>query len=259
MNTTPRFLWPLLVMAFAALAAVSAILPSPASAQESQKMNTERNRQIIQQAFDQWSKGGRTFFQDVLAPDAVWTIKGTSPMAGTYRNRQDFMDRAVKPFADRMSTPVRPTRTQVWADGEHVIVHWDGAGQAADGAPYNNSYVWIFRMAGQRAAEVTAFLDLVPYDDVLKRVPPPKAADAKISAHAFTGMWVTADGVIRQELLDNGRYDEARGNRRSAYQGRYVVSGNRINYWDDTGFTADGTFVSKNELHHGGMVFYRRN
>lgn len=40
------------------------------------------------------------------------------------------------------------------------------------------------------------------------------------------GMWVTGDGHIRQELRADGRYDEARGSRRSAYTGRYTVTGN---------------------------------
>ena len=75
--------------------------------------------------------------------------------------------------------------------------------------------------------------------------------------HPYIGMWVTGNGYVRQELLPNGRYDEARGNRKSAYQGRYEVRGNHIDYWDDTGFTADGDFVSMDELHHGGMIFYR--
>ena len=74
--------------------------------------------------------------------------------------------------------------------------------------------------------------------------------------HPYIGMWVTGDGRIRQELLPNGRYDEARGSRRSAYQGRYEVRGDDIYYWDDTGFTADGRFVD-DVLHHGGMIFYR--
>jgi len=76
--------------------------------------------------------------------------------------------------------------------------------------------------------------------------------------HPYVGMWVTDDGHIRHELLANGRYDEARGSRRSAYQGRYRVTGNHIDYWDDTGFTADGTFVDRDTLHHGGMIFRRR-
>lgn len=81
--------------------------------------------------------------------------------------------------------------------------------------------------------------------------------DEKMQRHPYVGMWVTADGRIRQELLPNGRYDEARGSRKSAYQGRYEVTGTRIEYWDDTGFDADGTFVNQDELHHGGMIFHR--
>jgi len=68
---------------------------------------------------------------------------------------------------------------------------------------------------------------------------------------------VTGDGRIRQELLPNGRYDEARGARKSAYTGRYEVTGTYIEYWDDTGFTADGTFVDADTLHHGGIIFFR--
>ena len=72
----------------------------------------------------------------------------------------------------------------------------------------------------------------------------------------YVGMWVTADGRIRHELLPGGRYDEARGSRRSAYRGSYRLEGDHIEYLDDTGFTADGDFRD-GVLHHGGMVFYR--
>ncbi|ATU93631.1 hypothetical protein BLM14_03575 [Phyllobacterium zundukense] len=79
-----------------------------------------------------------------------------------------------------------------------------------------------------------------------------------MSQHPYVGMWVTDDGHIRHELLPNGRYDEARGSRESAYRGRYEVSGNHIEYWDDTGFTADGDFVDANTLHHAGMILRRK-
>ncbi|AYF86398.1 Atu4866 domain-containing protein [Pseudomonas sp. JS3066] len=72
----------------------------------------------------------------------------------------------------------------------------------------------------------------------------------------YVGMWVTADGRIRHELLPGGRYDEARGNKKSAYQGRYWLEGDHIEYVDDTGFTADGEFRS-DVLYHAGMVLYR--
>ena len=85
---------------------------------------------------------------------------------------------------------------------------------------------------------------------------PQSKDEREMAGHPYLGMWVTKDGHIRQELLPNGRYDEARGTRRSAYQGRYEIRGNTIEYWDDTGFTADGEFVD-DVLHHGGMLFYR--
>ncbi len=74
--------------------------------------------------------------------------------------------------------------------------------------------------------------------------------------HPYVGMWITKDGYIRHELLPNGRYDEARGNRKSAYQGQYTIVGNHIEYVDDTGFTADGDFRDS-VLYHAGMVLYR--
>ncbi len=72
----------------------------------------------------------------------------------------------------------------------------------------------------------------------------------------YIGMWVTKDGYIRHELLPNNRYDEARGNRQSAYQGSYTVSGNHIDYKDDTEFTADGDF-REGILYHGGMILFK--
>ena len=78
------------------------------------------------------------------------------------------------------------------------------------------------------------------------------------TTHPYVGRWVTADDRVRHELRSNGRYDEARGARERAYRGRYEVTGTHIDYWDDTGFTADGMFADIDTLHHGGMVLRRR-
>jgi hypothetical protein len=79
-----------------------------------------------------------------------------------------------------------------------------------------------------------------------------------MAEHPYVGMWITDDGHIRHELLASGRYDEARGNRRSAYRGRYEVAGTHIEYWDDTGFAANGDFADENTLHHAGMILRRQ-
>ncbi|MCK1639395.1 Atu4866 domain-containing protein [Bradyrhizobium sp. 157] len=88
--------------------------------------------------------------------------------------------------------------------------------------------------------------------------PEQQSMEKAMTRHPYVGMWATDGGHIRHELLPNGRYDEARGTRKSAYQGRYEIKGDHIDYWDDTGFTADGRFVDKDTLHHGGMIFRRQ-
>lgn len=71
------------------------------------------------------------------------------------------------------------------------------------------------------------------------------------------GLWVTADGYIRQELLPDSRYDEARGNRTSAYTGSYTVTGSHLDYLDDTGFRATGD-IRDGVLYHEHLVLYRQ-
>ncbi len=80
--------------------------------------------------------------------------------------------------------------------------------------------------------------------------------DEARATHPYVGLWVTEDRHIRHELLPDNRYVEARGNRERAYLGRYQVTGSHIEYWDDTGFTADGDFRD-GILYHAGMVLHR--
>ncbi|OWJ66876.1 hypothetical protein BWR60_12340 [Inquilinus limosus] len=78
-----------------------------------------------------------------------------------------------------------------------------------------------------------------------------------LSEADLVGMWVTENGHIRLELLAGGRYDEARGARRSAYTGRWEIRGpGRIFFADDSGFTATGT-VADGTLEVGGDHFRR--
>ncbi len=154
------------IVACLAAAPVASLAQAPAP-------DALHNKQQVAAAFARWAAGGSDFFKEVLSPDVVWTIEGSGPTAGTYRGLADFNARAVRPFVSRLRTPVRPVTQRLWADGDHVIVHWTGEAVAADGKPYRNDYAWIFRMERGKAVEVTAFLDLAPYEDVIRRIPAP--------------------------------------------------------------------------------------
>ena len=112
-------------------------------------MTPENNQRVISEAFDAWVKGvGGPF--DLLTDDMTWVITGTSAVAGTYRSRQEFMDRAIAPINARLATPIRPTVRKIIAEGDTVVVLWDGHATARDGAPYDNTYCWIMRLADGR-------------------------------------------------------------------------------------------------------------
>lgn len=147
------------------------LTPAQAGVRSSQTVLQQTNKQFISDAFDSWARGQGNFFQDVLAPDVNWRIEGSGPSAGMYNGVEDLMERAVRPFNARLTERVKPVSKTLWAEGDHVIVHWRGEGLARDGQPYVNNYVWIFRLENQRAVEVTAFLDLARFDDVLRRIP----------------------------------------------------------------------------------------
>ena len=77
------------------------------------------------------------------------------------------------------------------------------------------------------------------------------------SGSPYLGMWVDETDFLHQELTANGRYDETRGGRPNAFQGRFWIEGDRIDYLDDLGFWAFGDF-REGVLHHAGYVLRRR-
>lgn len=92
--------------------------------------------------------------------------------------------------------------------------------------------------------------------DVAGRATVPEAgipAAEDVTGSPRMGVWIDSNDFLHQELTPDGRYDETRGGRPHAYQGRYWIDGDRIDYLDDLGFWAYGEFRG-NELHHAGYV-----
>lgn len=176
-RATDRFFIPSRAAVFAA-AFVLAIGPA-AQAQSEAPIGTERreatfeeaNKAVVQAAFDRWRAGGDVF-SELLAPDIVWTIHGSGPVAGTYRGIEDFTRRASGPLVSRLTGPVIPKVRSIWADGDVVVIRFDGSATTTSGAPYHNQFVWILRMEGGRAVEAEAFLDLAAYQRVVENNEP---------------------------------------------------------------------------------------
>jgi ketosteroid isomerase-like protein len=134
----------------------------------------EANRETVRRAFTAWQEGTRPI-TDLFAPDMVWRIEGNSVASREYADRQEFVDEVLAPFGARFgeSDPFRPTRIRsVLADGDTVVVLWDGRGVANDGRPYENSYAWVMKLQDGKVVDGTAFYDSIAFNDLWSRVRP---------------------------------------------------------------------------------------
>lgn len=133
---------------------------------------TEANRAFIADAFDKWTRGEGDVFS-LLADDVVWHITGNDPaVSQTHRSRQALMKAAAVPLRERLAAPLKPEVKRIWADGDDVIVHWDGRAPFPDGSQYHNTYLWIMTVRDRRIVAVTAFLDIATFKAALARPHP---------------------------------------------------------------------------------------
>ncbi|MEV4177019.1 nuclear transport factor 2 family protein [Nonomuraea sp. NPDC049709] len=155
--------------------------PGPARAASQQIPGTtgaqaaaETNRRTVRAAFDAWHDGTGAI-TDIFAPDMSWRIEGRSAASKEYRNRQQFIDEVLAPFGARFAAGerFRPVRVRsIHADGDTVIVIWDGSGVANDGGRYDNTYAWVMRLRDGQVIDGTAFYDSIAFNHLWRRVTP---------------------------------------------------------------------------------------
>lgn len=129
------------------------------------------NKTLVQASFERWKNGTGSPFE-LLAPEAEWTIVGSSPLSKTYHSKQEFLDSVITPFNARMATPLVPTVRGIYADGDMVIIFFDAAATAKDGIPYHNTYTWYFQIKDAKVIKAIAFFDTRHFDEFWQRVSP---------------------------------------------------------------------------------------
>ena len=141
---------------------------------ETSASSTDANRGIIRQAFEAWQQGTGAI-TDVFAADMIWRIEGHSVASKVYANKQEFVDEVLSPFGARFTSedPFRPIKIRsIYADGDTVIVLWDGRGLAVDGQAHENGYAWFVQLRDGLVIDGTAFYDSISFNALWARVSP---------------------------------------------------------------------------------------
>jgi ketosteroid isomerase-like protein len=137
-------------------------------------VDQQSNRERTEKAFRDW-QDGTGYITDLLADDLRWTIVGRSEVSKTFEGKEDFVGEVLGPFGARFShsQPFRPGAVHgVYADGDIVVVLWNGEGTRLDGKPYENTYAWFMRFREGLVVEATAFFDSIAFNELWSEVSP---------------------------------------------------------------------------------------
>ena len=93
-------------------------------------------------------------------------------MAKTYHSKKEFIDEVIDPFNARISKPLVPAVSGIFADGDMVIILFDADATVRDGKRYHNTYTWYFQMRGAKVVKAIAFFDNRDFDEFWNRVSP---------------------------------------------------------------------------------------
>ncbi len=87
-----------------------------------------------------------------VTDDIVYTIRGRSPLSGTYKGYDAFagiLERIKRLTGNTMS--VKPE--VVLADGENIMMYLHATGQRLDGRRYDNYQAYLYRLRDGKLAE----------------------------------------------------------------------------------------------------------
>ena len=122
-------------------------------------MSATENKQLLQNICSELSKGNGKPFVESLADDFCWTIIGSTKWSGTYRGKQAVLSELLRPLFAQFADQYTNTAHRFIAEDDFVVVECRGRVTTKSGAPYNNTYCWICRVADGKLQELTEYLD----------------------------------------------------------------------------------------------------
>jgi ketosteroid isomerase-like protein len=117
------------------------------------------NKQLMEDVFAQLAEGNGQPFMDSLAEDARWNVIGSGPWSRTYEGKQAIVDELMRPLFRQFADQYRARAIRLIAEDDVVVVEARGQATTRSGAPYNQSYCYVFQFENGRVRELTEYMD----------------------------------------------------------------------------------------------------
>jgi ketosteroid isomerase-like protein len=103
---------------------------------------SEANKQVALKFLHAMSAGDAAGQAECLTEDAFTVTRGFAQVSG--RRDRATMLATVEAFNEIVPTGFRPKVIRVIAEGDTVMVEWEGNAELSNGVPYGNHYVFLF-------------------------------------------------------------------------------------------------------------------
>jgi len=122
-------------------------------------MSIESNKQLVRDTWDAVGAGDMDKFLAGLADDVTWTFFGSHRFAGTFKGKDDLLQRLFAPIGDVLDGGISVKIKSMTAEGDRVVIEAKGQARSKSGKAYNNDYCMVVTIADNKIKNVNEHLD----------------------------------------------------------------------------------------------------
>lgn len=126
---------------------------------------SEANKKVVLTFIEAMGASDAAAAIPCLDPSAFTVAKGYTKFAGV--RTYDTMVGTIEAFRSLVPTGLRPTIKSVTAEGDRVIVEWEGDAVTAAGTAYRNQYCMVFFLKDGLIVQVNEYFCTIHADQIL--------------------------------------------------------------------------------------------
>jgi hypothetical protein len=126
---------------------------------------SESNKKTALAFLDAMSAGDSAAADRCLTADAFTISRGFGKVSG--RRNRDAMLATMSSFKELVPTGFRPTFHSIVAEGDKVVIEFDGDAVLKNGKPYKNQYCMVFTFEAGRIRQLNEYFCNVLADSVM--------------------------------------------------------------------------------------------
>jgi ketosteroid isomerase-like protein len=126
---------------------------------------SQQNKQVVVDFIEAFSRGDAEATKMCLAPGAMAIAKGFGQLSGA--RTYEFIVATTAAFKELMPSGLRPTFHSVTAEGDRVVVEFEGDATLANGERYCNQYCMAFTLRDGKIRQVNEYFCTILADQKL--------------------------------------------------------------------------------------------